>query len=1396
MHTPRSRGIGALLATAITAAPVAASAGYDAEVRRAWAEPSRVDAGDTITLYADVRNLTTRDTDYGGFATFIIEFEVNVPSQFDDDEAEIRYELAPNETRRFQWEYRTSNDGEYDVSINVYSSHWSRRRYDSYDFSFRADPDPCDDVECPDDCDGDVRLRDGRCVDGRCAYSRTNCDAMDTTGAPESYCRGSDVWTRRPRTDYSCSDGACDADRDWTDERLVRSCEDTCDGNTRVWARTCRSGSCTDGTRTDCNAHDATWTEDSCRGTVRWQRTFLTDYSCRSGTCDAAPPRVTSEWGVESCGWGCEDGFCRRNPCESVVCEDRCDGNMWLTDGSCLDGTCRYPTRTDCDTMDAGASEQYCNGLDIYARDRIYDYACIGNRCQATERTANEHRVTTCRDRCDGDESSWGQRCENGTCVGGTESDCNAHDTPGATVPYCSGTVLRSHDVHRDFSCGRITGRCDAGRDIIENDQRIEDCAARVPIVESIGATCAGRDQPQHTIMTHTWGCLDDACAPTSGTRSTVTDPRCDASERCEAGTCVPCESEWSCGSWDACDGHAFRTRACVNRHDCLLSERPVEREPCPCDVIDLRWNNADGSRLRQATDGDEVVITAYHEGHCAGIATRLEIWDDAWGPLRDTFVQDALFEFPSDVSPSTQRWRVVFDYREDRGWGHYHYEVRLPSFDAESNILDVGPYRDEGGEAIAFLTAHPPEPYSVSDALCLQGMPVTITDRCRELWERANLIAEIEGEEQLSDVVGFFLGVGTGEIIYNAACTLCAFGVGPAGVVCVVPDGFEPIECPIAAALVVCDTTVCLGFLGRYVSRAAGALWRRILELRVTRAIEPFLRSGFRTIAAGELRDDTAHFVLQNADDETIDVFARIDSRDPRRIVVERIRNHIKRYPGGDELLTFNEAWRTSTGRPILWWSRDLRPGHGHEIELMTSLFQDGFLQDRLHPLIADLTRSRYTADDLITQIRFQEAVTGSSGSEVLGLTTPATTHRMLIDVNLRKLNERFGERARSVTVHYLFPHELSHAATMHHLLDQGHTLAPTGDGVGQALYYAREYLNDVHALTKIREPYRGEFYDSMRLGIRKLTEASGSSELQDRVRTTLSAIDRGGIPERSGAYAIVEALARSHKLGMVAEERTIWHAIDDELARYPAEFRERARTAIGRLTTDIVADGDRYAAHVLDDRYDDAMLELLCIRYQFIVCPTGHGDAPVVVDDPEPPAVLDPSSRDGGSSLPEPLVPSRDAGSAGTGGTVVDDPDWSGSIEEPADPNAPHRCYRIAGTCANDGTGMHWDCTPLPGDRVCPERPDVILENGTTWRVVRFTDDCERAKQDAWPSCPGTADNFAPGQMGPVTPPPESGCACRTDSRQSNRTWWALLALTLGARTIRNRSRRSLLR
>ncbi|MBI4142758.1 hypothetical protein HY480_02705 [Candidatus Uhrbacteria bacterium] len=1162
-----------------------------------------------------------------------------------------------------------------------------------------CNPDPCIDYTCNDVCDGNTAHRAEYCTAYGgipiCVYEEegTDCDAEDEFIRTEAFCSGIEIKTHDLYLNVECRGGTCTTGiHEWRNEQPEGTCTDTCVGDTRYWGVSCDDAECAYSRTTDCTAMNTTFTEPFCASDhTLARRTWTSTFGCVGGTCDQQTGAWTTDGDAVHCAWGCEDDQCNPDPCIGVSCGNTCIGDILMTDGSCTNGACVYRTATTCSVADRSPTQRICVGNAIYEETRPIDAWCDVNRCVETAQEPRTDYIDTCRtDSCNGDVSSWGEVCSNGACTGGMTTDCNQMDTPRTTITSCSadGTAVRAREEWTNVSCDAATGRCDSGFLAHANDHVNDRCANHVPAPEVLNRWCDGAT-PVREVRERSWGCVDAQCVETNKWDTVVRDAPCALSDRCDDGACITCEPDWSCDDWSDCDDAPYQYRTCTDTYDCALATRPEEARACACTLEAAMWTDVNGEQIDEAVDGHTVMLTVEHHGHCEGWIIPIEFMNASWGPLRDQLRTSDHFAFTSDASPSSQPWTATYDLRDT--WGKNHVYVQFPTFDDfESDRLRVRPYTEEGGTVLALLSSNPPTPMTGSDRLCLEGRDVTVTDRCKELWRRAQVIAEVESEEDLVWVLEHTIGDSTKMITWFVACVGCAIGVPAGAAVCVDTVGFGCVVMSLVANICYVG---CLDFIGDIAVFALRPVWRWVLNTWIGQWIEARVVHGAR-IAATDIRDDLAHYTLELPDGQVDDLFSHVAPGSPYRISILRYSNHIKRYPGGDRFLVYNLE-KDGFFVPNF---RTLTPGPDGDTALLGRLFEGDEFATMFDGMLPEITGGRFAETDLMVNFRFTSVISDDAGNAMpstYGLTHWLTESRKSqVSIALQSIKTKFGDDAARIIIAFTTPHEVGHAVAARMAADNGFALRRSSQSITPAI----EFLNDAFASTRLLGTRQSAYTAVAREEVLRM---GASNEYRYRVVDAfVNAAVRGRLDD--SAYALAALRARARRFATPEEaadiDTQLLRDLDDRLAGVASDVQRHVRAEYERITEELLADADVYAQGLLT-RWSDDLVTMLCERYRYIECVQ---IPPVRTSDPDVEELQESSNT---VILPPTDTWVIDGGHTEDTGQWEDDADpeepiYDGDLPTPTDqleaiPQAP--CYRFHGTCESERGMVRTSCEPL---------------------------------------------------------------------------------------------------
>ncbi len=420
--------------------------------------------------------------------------------------------------------------------------------------------------ETSDECIG--KIEPGACQEVACVQSTcqivpvlngSTCDDGDpcteTDKCFQGTCDGGEVKTCDD--DNTCTDDSCDAA---TGECLYVDNTATCDdGNMCTGDDHCDSGACVSGenlcdcqTDEDCDTYED---GDLCNGTMM----------CDANECKVDPDTVVdcTDMAVAECKIGyCEagSGECQTKNAENgTSCDD--------TDACTIDDLC-----------DAGA----CTGDAIDPDD---GNECTDDACDPADGIQNTPVAngTECND---GDLCNLDYVCEDGTCAGTDNPDCEC-EADEDCIPFedgdpCNGTLtcdagscvvnedtIVTCDATGDSCttnlCNPATGECEAGTEL--NGTPCEDANLCTEFDYCADGTCVGLPLDCDDIN----ACTADSCDPMTGC---VNDPidgscgdgdPCTLDDACVAGVCVGtpdpacvCQNDVECDAFeddDLCNG-------------------------------------------------------------------------------------------------------------------------------------------------------------------------------------------------------------------------------------------------------------------------------------------------------------------------------------------------------------------------------------------------------------------------------------------------------------------------------------------------------------------------------------------------------------------------------------------------------------------------------------------------------------------------------------------------------------------------------------------------------------------------------------------------------------------------------------------------------------------------
>lgn len=1159
--------------------PEIAKAGFDAAILDSYASPDPVGVGQTTTLSARILNTSTRDSGYNGVATFVIQFMIDPPSTSTDYQCDGTFEFQYHETKTISCRYTVGANhiGTHSVEVEV-NSPSGRTTWDSASFTFRAtNPNPCEGVTCRDSCDGDARLTSGECAveNNRavCAYLYSeNCHQNDF-GLCEQYCDGNDVYSRDRLTVYSCRSGSCVSSTQISNVQRVATCGNTCDGNVRVLSQSCSSGQCVGGFRTDCDSYDQTTTAKYCNGNEVWERRNVVDATCGSGACNERRSETT--YGVKSCGFGCNPATndCRQNPCAGVNCPDKCDGDVFSSNGRCAvsNGTasCVYTT-TNCNVQDTlGERRNYCNGTEIHSHQTLTDFSCGSGGCSSRVSWTNDRLEENCATRAP-TETILSQRC-----------DLNGHviATYLVTSWVCrgnaceSGTTSSTKDI--DHGPCASTERCDM------TEGRCIPCVSSWMCSE--WSACAGQ-------ATSTRQCMDVwQCSSSTERPPEVMDCPCEFSQ-----------IRWEDGQGneiDAVSDNDLVTIAVRHHGHCSDTCAPLE-------VWNDNWvffpddGPGDDERFKfpnfcLGNDGAETTQT-----------WRAAFYDKDWSGSNEDYVK----------VPSYHDFRSAKTLRV------------TPTFSGVIGDLEA---------AMRSYPPSPVTTADENDCLREQMETITVTDDCLNLWKRNGAMAEqnlVRLEDRLRSLLEFFFGESVGAFVYMLTCTACPSATVAAAGLCPATG----VSCLAIPAAVVCDLG-CLGPVGRYLGKIIKWLWGRVLEQFAAKEMDTLVRQGYEAIAApsaNNIREDLVHQAARAADGSTIDTFIIPDRANPGTVIKVETENFLMRVPGGNEFTRLNRDLKQRFGVAdnLFHVSDDLfgnTVSHA-EMRLNGQVFLGGAINDRLPAYLKDLSGIGDTNPfRILKSITFVPRTT-SGTARVFGRTRATSDGLNVIEISLRDSLSRFVNDAVAMIRSFTIPHEIGHAAASTQARQLGYRLRSTEESAEAAI----EYLNDVYVLRNLRSTATAKLSDEYAekkaldmIGV--FLESDGvtaTSVVEAKVDMFVNDFVVGG-PISDSAYELarirnlVTAL-RTHagpspadKIKLDRISQTINEALTERLEGTNAVFEQMARQKYEDASVQLAGDGETYASRLMSDWHEDTeMLTILCLKYRFIFCDGVSGSLPII--------------------------------------------------------------------------------------------------------------------------------------------------------------------------------------
>jgi hypothetical protein len=192
-------------------------------------------------------------------------------------------------------------------------------------------------------------------------------------------------------------------------------------------------------------------------------RIYLDTGDCVSSVCDY-PSSIRSS--IRPCNWGCENGFCKEDPCLQVTC----NLNQHCEDGACVCDN----MYGDCDTSSLNGCETYLSTLDNCGECEFScgpKGICVNGTCDCdygfddcnnswtdgceTDILFDDLNCGTCEDPCEA-----GMTCCSGTCVNTNTDNGNC----GGCMTFCvgmteccrGGCIDTQLDPENCGSCGNV----------------------------------------------------------------------------------------------------------------------------------------------------------------------------------------------------------------------------------------------------------------------------------------------------------------------------------------------------------------------------------------------------------------------------------------------------------------------------------------------------------------------------------------------------------------------------------------------------------------------------------------------------------------------------------------------------------------------------------------------------------------------------------------------------------------------------------------------------------------------------------------------------------------------------------------------------------------------------
>ena len=396
----------------------------------------------------------------------------------------------------------------------------------------------------------------------------------DYTGSwGTDYCKGDDIYESRTIYDKGCSGSSCYSYTD-TEERLVRTCDDTCSNGLCVI-------SCVDHSYKQCYSGDVYW-YDSCSakedkydecGVEEWTG----DYQC-SGDWIQRKKSVPGCSGDEcniSYQWVNYTECVGDQTCSGGTCIEECNSHdyqgCYSNDVYWYDSCNAREEKVDECGSDEWGSNYQCSG--DYIQREWTDRGCSGSSCYENTSWLNYQNCSTL-----------GKTCSGGICVWpGLNTTCYANPNPaqeGNSVTFYSTATGGSGSYTYSWS-NACTGSSQNCSNTFNNDGSYTANLSVSSGGETDTTSCSVQVDEQPCSCT-TWGSWQDqgcglsTCASgemyQSRTRSCTNDCASESENQCVSSTsCEPqCTNECSYSGQDRCSGNGTQTCGNYDSDSCL----------------------------------------------------------------------------------------------------------------------------------------------------------------------------------------------------------------------------------------------------------------------------------------------------------------------------------------------------------------------------------------------------------------------------------------------------------------------------------------------------------------------------------------------------------------------------------------------------------------------------------------------------------------------------------------------------------------------------------------------------------------------------------------------------------------------------------------------------------